>query len=278
MGNKMCTRVGVIYGIFMYSSISIAAIECWDGGGRNQNRYRSVRDTLLHRAVNNTNVREVERLSTTHNIDINARGYCDKTPLYYAVEKQHDKIVSQLIRARANVEAKDDDGKTPLFAAAVGKQSIVKALIKAQANVNVRNKYNTAVLHSAARSGTPEVVQLLLDANADPNAIGRNPELPRSVAGGDTPLHVAAFHGKAGVAELLVRSGADVEARDQQGRTPLDVARRRGHGNTAKVLEDYAQSQKSFFRGELICEDPLVPIYGVCLVWACVAFWCQQSQ
>ena len=41
---------------------------------------------------------------------------------------------------------------------------------------------------------------------------------------GLTPLHLAASWGHKEVAELLIANGADVNAKDNQGRTPLDVA------------------------------------------------------
>ncbi|XP_078661469.1 death-associated protein kinase 1-like [Branchiostoma floridae x Branchiostoma belcheri] len=39
---------------------------------------------------------------------------------------------------------------------------------------------------------------------------------------GSTALHVASVYGQTGVVELLIQHGADLEARDKDGRTPLD--------------------------------------------------------
>ena len=41
---------------------------------------------------------------------------------------------------------------------------------------------------------------------------------------GDTPLHIAAFERHTEIAELLIAKGADVNAKDADGKTPLDRA------------------------------------------------------
>jgi len=57
-----------------------------------------------------------------------------------------------------------------------------------------------------------------------------------------TPLHVAALHGHAEVARLLLDRGADAGVRDVKGRTPLDIARG-GHAEVAKVIEEYSRER-----------------------------------
>ena len=54
-----------------------------------------------------------------------------------------------------------------------------------------------------------------------------------------TPLHVAALNNKYKVAELLLREGADVNAKDNYGWTPLRVATLNDAAETAEVLRQY---------------------------------------
>lgn len=53
------------------------------------------------------------------------------------------------------------------------------------------------------------------------NAVGR---------GGETPLHTAATSGNTDAARLLLARGADSLRKNSAGETPLDLARRFGHG------------------------------------------------
>jgi ankyrin repeat protein len=66
-------------------------------------------------------------------------------------------------------------------------------------------------LLDAAWDGNIEAVKQHLDAGANVNA----------KEDGETPLHMAALSGPKEVAELLIAKGADVNAKDEDGVTPL---------------------------------------------------------
>ena len=51
-----------------------------------------------------------------------------------------------------------------------------------------------------------------------------------------TPLHYAANHGNKEIAELLIAAGVDVNAKYQDGRTPLHLATSNNHKDIAKLL------------------------------------------
>ena len=69
---------------------------------------------------------------------------------------------------------------------------------------------------AAAYNGNIEAVKQHLAAGTDVNVKG-------GFADG-TPLHYAAANGHKEIAELLIEKGADVKAKDEGGKTPLDVA------------------------------------------------------
>src|SRR5664280_1873188 len=59
-----------------------------------------------------------------------------------------------------------------------------------------------------------------------------------------TPLQLAAKWGQAEVVRILIRRGADVNARNFQNLTAIEIARMKGHENVVQaILEETGQSQ-----------------------------------
>lgn len=77
--------------------------------------------------------------------------------------------------------------------------------------------------------GSESVALALLSHGADPNVADRST--------GTTPLHDAARTGHLGTVRLLVQHLADPEARDRQGRRPIDLAREDSHTSVVEYLE-----------------------------------------
>lgn len=133
------------------------------------------------------------------------------------------------------VNAVAGDGFFPLGLAAFFKRpDAVRALLELGADVRPASRSGGFTpLHSAVADDTgtvaKEIVRMLLDAGADPNA---------KSAGGGTPLHTAAFVGDVEITKLLLAAGADPLQTDAKGRTALDVARERDRTEAAALLHD----------------------------------------
>ena len=54
-----------------------------------------------------------------------------------------------------------------------------------------------------------------------------------------TPLHLAAFKGHKEIVEMLIAKGANVNAKDDDGITPLDGAMHQKHTETADLLRKH---------------------------------------
>jgi len=133
-----------------------------------------------------------------------------------------------LILARgADVQARDPEGVTPLYAACREGQAAVADLLLSTGADPRATVRGLAPLHAAAAAGRADIAASLLEAGAPPD--------PVSPAGA-TPLHVAARYGRAGAASILLRAGADPDARGLRAMTPLHVAARHGQSEAAAAL------------------------------------------
>ena len=70
-----------------------------------------------------------------------------------------------------------------------------------------------------------------------PGALAAGADVNAKNDGGFTPLHAAALNGHKEIAELLIEKGANLNAKDRRGRTPLDQA----EGETAAAYEHRAR-------------------------------------
>ncbi len=81
----------------------------------------------------------------------------------------------------------------------------------------------------------PQIVRLLIDAGADPNALTTSRDAQPG-PGSETPLHYAASSDDADVAEALIDAGADIEVPGGSIGTPLDNAVGYGCWDVARLL------------------------------------------
>lgn len=103
-----------------------------------------------------------------------------------------------------------------LHAAANGRVKTMELLLGRSASVNITDKDGRTALMVAALRNDAESVKLLLKYKADPEM--------RLPAGGLTALQLAAAEGNIKTVEALAKGGANLDARDSDGRTALFLA------------------------------------------------------
>ncbi len=134
-----------------------------------------------------------------------------------ALQEDDGAALAPLLSA-VDLDSMSIEGHPPLYWAAFhGSAGVTEGLLKAGARVNARSgKENQTALHVAVFRGKHAVVKQLLEAQADPSL---------KTSDNSTALHLAAAsgHGAASI-PLLLGHGADVEAVNQKGWTPLHTA------------------------------------------------------
>ncbi|CAG8668926.1 7325_t:CDS:2 [Rhizophagus irregularis] len=125
---------------------------------------------------------------------------------------------------------RNKDGKTPLMVAACENCSdVVKYLVKlSNVDIDLQNNEGESALYQAASMGNAEVVDILIDANANVECCNNE---------NITPLIIAAYHGHAEVCRVLIDHGyANVNFQDSSQKTALSLACFEGHVEVTKIL------------------------------------------
>lgn len=148
-----------------------------------------------------------------------------------------ESVEAHLAASPETANAVAPDGFGPLgLAAFFGRLDIAEILLDAGANPNTpaANAFRVRPIHSAAahrdRDRSLKMCTLLLERGADPNV---------AQAGGWTPLHQAAAHGRKEAVELLLAYGASTEALSDDNRVPAQMAEAKGHDEVQALLQTH---------------------------------------
>ena len=263
-----------------------AVIQALLEAGANPSRKDGDGRTPLHVAASPAAVQAL--LDAEANLE--ARDDRGRTPLHRAaIGASNVALIQTLLDAGADMRARDERNRDPLSLAVMfnAEAVVVEALLKAHGgSPNGRSESGSTLLHLATvANNSPDVVRLLIDVGGDANAVDGRKRTPLHIAAmtakrdtrvnpfadlftfglasllrfneegnwrrnatgnvelllgsgadpnavdtnGQTPLHAAAIHGGyPQIVELLFDAGADPGARDNRGKLPVDYAEQRG--------------------------------------------------
>jgi ankyrin repeat protein len=153
-------------------------------------------------------------------------------------------VLGNLDQARAWVDSDpmlvnqlSPDGFPPLgLAAFFGQQAVLQFLLElgADPNLSATNDMRVAPLHSAVAFGDPQKACAMARLLVENGA-----QVNAVQQGGWTPLHEAADKNQLETADLLLSNGADPDAANDDGLTPLALARRKSFDQMAALLQQH---------------------------------------
>jgi cytohesin len=209
----------------------------------------------LRRAIK---IGDADAVATLLRSDPNVRLKQGWTPLHLAVKAGQKQIISFLLKEGADLNAQTEMRRTPVDIACEGHRDDIVKLLR---NCGGRSASEVS-LHAAALLGDLTWTKKHIKAGADINS-GDNGELPVCLAlqrghwaivtfllkskcnvtkpqkWGATPLHTAASAGAdPTLLEKILKLGANIDAIDASGSTPLCYAAGAGHAEVAHWLID----------------------------------------
>ncbi|RBR26050.1 uncharacterized protein FIESC28_01078 [Fusarium coffeatum] len=146
---------------------------------------------------------------------INEQDVLGRTPLIWAASSNKTIIAKILLEWNADVSLVDKQQKSALHWAMISQSfDVAKLLLENKANTELKDIFGRTPLHEVAKVANSEhLINLLLDHGADIDA--------EDYGFKRTPLHLAAYHGRAGNLRALAACGADIECPTVSHRTAL---------------------------------------------------------
>lgn len=252
---------------------------------KNLNKKNKDGQAFIHQAAISNNIAAIKLLiDFGANIDIyDKNGF---SPLKYACYYDNYESAELLMKYKLTLI-----GYEPMMlAASMNCCNTLRCLIELGGDVNgyVSDKEGYSLIHWAAQEGHVDVIKLLVERGANPDLLDDSGHTPLYKAASEghadiveylltckvdiegrleeefnhtTPLMIACVCNKIYIVEILIKNGANIEAKDRDGRTPLFYAALRQHREIFDLLVKYGANKNiKDYRGYTISDlgDPKI--------------------
>lgn len=211
--------------------------------------------SLLHWAAINNRAEVVKYYMSKGAVIDQLGGDLNSTPLHWAIRQGHLSMVIQLLRYGADPSLPDGEGYRSLHLAILFQHMPIAAYLMAKGQeVDVSDSNGqTPLMLAAQKIIGPEPTNFLIKCNASVSAVDK--------VNRNTPLHCAVLAGNVDAVHILLEAGASVDAQNDNGHTPIELAHQ---VNSPLLLHLLNHSKQERIRSSSRCLR-LVNRYRVCL-------------
>jgi ankyrin repeat protein len=188
----------------------------------------------LHAAAHNGDSAQIARLVAAR-AELNARDAYGRTPLHVATFARQRAAVEALARAGADLHLLENDRYDAVTIASVADdEETLRLLLSLGASAKlVTSRYDGTALIAAAHLGHDGVVRQLIAAGAPLDHVNNlhwTAAIEAVVLGDGGPRHQRSL-------QALIAAKANLQLADRTGQTPLQLARARGYTEMVRMLE-----------------------------------------
>ena len=189
----------------------------------------------LHAAAHTGNIAEINRLARDK-ASLDARDAYGRTPLHVATFARQREAIRALAQAGANLQLLENDRYDAVTIASVADdEETLRVLLGLGASAKlITSRYDGSALIAAAHLGHDGVVRQLVAAGAPLDLVNNlhwTAVIESIVLGDGGPRHQRTL-------KALIEAKANLQLKDRQGNTPLQLAKSRGYAAMVKMLED----------------------------------------
>jgi ankyrin repeat protein len=168
-------------------------------------------------------------------VNINARDRFGNTILNIAIYRGHTLLAELLINEGANIHATDQNGMTPLHVSVfTGCTTVSELLVNLGADLNFQDTFGSTALHWATMSNRIDFFELLVIKTID-SRVSRLCAL-NNVESFNSFKSSSLFDRNL-LQHILGYGDLEINIQNNQGKTPLDIAREKGDSQIVEILE-----------------------------------------
>ena len=189
-------------------------------------------NTLLSIACNN-GYNKIVKFLLRNGSDVNTKNNEGDSPLHMSCMSGYHRVVKTLIKNGADINSKNLKGETPLHISSyVNELKITKILMENGADINAKNNIGETSFLMACYVENLGVVKLFLEKNGNSNI---------NIVDNDgcSPLIGAASVGNYDIMVVLIKNGANVETKDNNGKIFLEHIH---NDNTVVKIETFIKN------------------------------------